>query len=376
MLITGYILLVLPTLGNAGEIDSQIDKLQIDIKSSEGASRKILGKDTRLVPIPIPISNPTLGTGLGIALMYTHPQKSEKSANTPATTSSVMGMYTNSDSWALGALHDGYYHDDRIRLRFPVMHGEFNLDFYGIGNESPLKDDPVKYNALTSAVIPRLLFRLPQKNWFLGAEYRFLNIDTRFDISNLLPDAPGSGEQSQTSGFGLVSLYDSRDSNFWPSKGNGLELTAARYGAYAGGDFEYSKFIAKWAQYFQLIDTVTWVYRLDGQLVDGDAPFWDLSRGRLRGYSGGQLLDTIAVTAQTEIRWNFYRRWTTLAFVGGSRIANTAGDLGSAPTNWAGGGGLKYMLVEKLKFNIGIDLAYSEDGNVSFYFQVGDWLAF
>lgn len=86
-------------------------------------------------------------------------------------------------------------------------------------------------------------------------------------------------------------------------------------------------------------------------------------------------MDDIAVTAQAEVRWNFYKRWTALAFGGGGRIAGSVSDLGSAPTNWAGGVGGNYMLMEKQELTIGIDLAYADGGEVAVYFQVGDWLA-
>jgi len=374
ILISCYLVLGLTTAGMAGQIDSQIDQIQSEIKAGQGASREIFRRDARLVPVPIPIANPTIGVGLTAALLYLHPQKSQN-PDTPTTTTGVFGMYTNTQSWAVGAIHDGYYLDDRIRFRLPAAHGEFNLDFYGVGNDSLLKDNPLEYNAVTNALIPRLLFELPWDNWFLGGQYTLVNIDAKLDTSESFPNAPGLGLQTQTSGLGLVSVYDSRNSNFWPSKGNWLELTATRYSEYLGGDYDYLKVIGKWAQYFPLGRTVTFLYRLDGQFVDGDAPFWDLSRVRLRGYTGGQLLDNVAVTAQAEVRWNFYNRWTGLAFGGGGRIADTIGDLGSAPTNPAGGIGLRYMLVEKQKLSIGLDVAYAEGGNVSVYFQVGDWLA-
>lgn len=270
------------TIAAAGEIDAQVDEIQNDIEAGKSAPRKRFGKDARLVPIPIPVSNPTIGTGLTLALVYLHPQKSEN-PDAPTTRTGVFGMYTDSESWAVGAIHDGYYRNDRIRLRVPAFHGEFNLDFFGTGNDSPLKDNPVRYNAVTDALVPRLLFHLPWNNWFLGGEYTLLKIDTRFDLSNLLPDAPGIGTKAQTAGLGLVTVYDSRNSNFWPSKGSWLELTATQFGEYVGGDFDYFKLITKWAQYFPITEKVTAVYRLDGQLVDGKAPFWALSRIRLRG---------------------------------------------------------------------------------------------
>ena len=37
-----------------------------------------------------------------------------------------------------------------------------------------------------------------------------------------------------------------------------------------------------------------------------------------------------------------------------------------------GGAGFRFMLVEKQKLSIGIDVAYAEDAKLSVYFQVGD----
>jgi len=372
--ITGCVFLMSPYYGFCGGIDSQLDGLRTDVENSRPSSRKVLGNDSRLVPIPLPISNPTIGTGLAAGLVYMHPQDSEK-PDAPTTTSGVMGMYTNTNSWAAGALHDGYYLDDQIRFRFALGHGEINLDFYGIGSDSPIKDNPVEYKAVANVIMPRLVFELPWDKWFLGFEYRLLDIDAQFDLSKIFPKLPGINIRNQTAGLGLVAIYDSRDSNLWPLKGSWLELTGTQHGEYAGGDYNYFKLVASWAQYFPVTDTVTWVYRLDGQFVDDIAPFWDLPKVRLRGYAGGQLMDDLALTAQTEVRWNFYKRWTALAFVGGGRIAETFGDIGNVPTSWAGGGGFKYMLVEEQKLNVGIDLTYAEGGAVSVYFQVGDWLA-
>ena len=283
ILISCYLVLGLTTAGMAGQIDSYIDQIQSDIEAGQSASEKISRKDARLVPVPIPIVNPSIGVGLAAALLYLHPQKSQNPV-APTTTTGVLGMYTNTQSWAVGAIHDGYDRDDRIRFRLPAVHGQFNLDFYGTGNDSLLKDNPVEYNAVTNALIPRLLFKLPWDNWFLGGQYTLLNIDAKLNPSESFPHAPGLGKKTQTSGLGPVSVYDSRNSNFWPSKGNWLELAATLYDENLGGDYDYLKLIGKWAQYFPIGKTVTFVYRLDGQFVDGDTPFWDLSRVLLRGY--------------------------------------------------------------------------------------------
>ncbi len=359
---------------SAAEIKDQVENITTDAEGLKDASSKVLKKDSRIVPVPIPIANPTIGTGLAVGLLYIHPTKSSE-PDAPTSTTGVGGLYTDTGTWAVAAFHSGYYKDDSIRLVIPLGYGEFNLDFYGVGQDSPFRDNPIKYKAVSGGMFPRLLFELPWENWFLGGKYALVNIDVQSDIFDSLPGDRGAGVQTQTAGLGLVSVYDSRNSNYWPSKGSWLDLSATFYGEYAGGDYNYIKTVSKFAQYFPLMDPVTFVYRLDGQVVDGDAPFWDLSRIRLRGYSGGQFLDDVAVTAQAEIRWNFYRRWTALGFGGGGRIADSISDLGGAKTNSAVGGGLRYMLIEKQKLSLGLDVAYAENANVSLYFQVGDWLA-
>ena len=84
ILISCYLVLGLTTAGMAGQIDSQIDQIQSDIEAELGVSRKIFRKDARLVPVPIPIANPTIGAGLATALLYLHPQKSQN-PDTPIT---------------------------------------------------------------------------------------------------------------------------------------------------------------------------------------------------------------------------------------------------------------------------------------------------
>ncbi len=368
------ILFFLSTTATAGELEQQVKEIQSNTASGQSVFQKVTTQESRFVPVALPISNPTIGQGLGVSILYLHPQSS-KEPDTPTSMASVLGMYTNSQSWAAGAFHDGYYLDDRIRFRVPIMYGEFNLKYYGTGVESPLRENPIEYQAVSKLFIPRLTFELPWDNWYLGGIYRLINIDTRFDNPSALPVADGLGQQQQTSGLGIVSLFDSRDSNLWPSRGNWLDLTASLNGKYAGGDSDYLKTTIKWAQYFPLEKAVTLVYRIDGQFIDGDAPFWGLSRIRLRGFSSGQFLDNTALTAQAEVRWNLYERWTASAFGGGGRIADDVSEIGSSANNLAGGMGFRHMLVEKQKLSIGIDAAYAKGTRLAVYFQVGDWLA-
>jgi len=364
------ILLIVPALSHTAEMDEELRAVTDD--AEEGSN--FLKKDWRIVPVPIPISNPTIGTGLAGAVLYLHPKKEENS-DTPSTISGVVGGYTSTNSYFGVVFHDGSYSEDRYRFRGLFGGGVFNLKFYGIGDDPQLQDDPVEYEAKGAAFASRGLLRLPFKNWFAGAQYRFLKEQTKFEPSDLIPNAPEINAQSQTGGLGAVAVYDSRDNNLWSSRGTWLEVSANAHGSYFGGDFEYQKYIVKSTKYFPLWERAALGLRLDCQFNAGDVPFYDLAYVNLRGIPMTLYIDKQAVTVQGEARWNFYKRWIALIFGGVGRTGEHISDLGSSPNRYAGGVGFRFIVAEKQKLTVGVDLAVSPD-DVTLYIQIGDFLAF
>ena len=101
------------------------------------------------VPVPMPISNPTVGTGLQAVLMYLHPKANEDSRS-PNATSGLVGMVTNTDS----------------------------------------------------------LFKTSQ-------------------ILSILPDISG---HIRSAGLGILITFDSRNNNYYPTKGQWFEAKWTNYG--------------------------------------------------------------------------------------------------------------------------------------------------
>lgn len=352
----------------ATEVANRVERM------SRGASAaKGMGRVGKVVVVPIPVSNPTVGVGLTLAGIYLHGDQ-QAAAGSPTSTSGVGVMATNNESWLVGAFHDGYYFDDFMRLRLAGGYGELQLKYYGTGNDSPLQNNPLEFGARSTFVMPRLLFELPYDNVFIGMEYLYVGIENSPDRIDPSIDLPEFSVRTETAGLGLVGVYDSRDNNIWPEAGSWLEITATNYGGHFGGDYHYNKGVAKFAQYHRVADPVVFVYRLDGQFIGGDAPFWDLAQINLRGFPFGRYLDENSVSAQAEFRWQFLQKWTFTTFGGGGRIADSIGNIGSSPTRWAGGVGVRYNIGGDHKLNIGIDVTYADD-QVEVYFQVGDWLA-
>ncbi len=170
----------------ASEILGEISSTERDMQESRGFSKG----DSRFVVVPIPKSDPTIGTGMALAGIYMHPKR-EYNPEAPTSLSGVVGMYTDTDSWAVGVGHDGSYSGDKYRIRAMLAYCEFNLSFYGIGNHAILRDRPIDYKAEATAFLPRLLFRLPLENWFFGPGYVHVRIDNTFDLSSSLPSVNG-----------------------------------------------------------------------------------------------------------------------------------------------------------------------------------------
>ena len=352
------------------EIDDEIDAV---IEDEEDTQEGFFSKDWNWAPVPSIISNPTLGTGLALALMYMHPRK-EGDATGRSDVTGVAGLYTSTDSWATGIFHSGSYFKDRFRPSGGLFYADFNLKFYGIGNDSPIRDNPIDYNAKITAFMPKFLFNLGVKNWFAGPAYRFMKFDNAFDLSPILPGLPEIRLPTQTAGLGLVVSHDSRDNNMWASSGNLFEIELADYGEWLGGDFDYEKVKAKFVHYMPLVDQLTLAYRLDGEAIGGDAPFYDLAYLNLRGFPRGFYSDKVSATAQVQGNWQFLPRWIALAFGGGGRVSDDISNIGSETTRWAGGMGVRYVLNEKQKLSIGVDVTYGDD-EFGVYIVMGDGLS-
>jgi len=362
----------LPTY--ASDISLDVEATTDTVKAGDQDGKSMM-KDRRFVPVPIPISNPTLGTGLAAALLYLWPHNEDDTVS-PTSISGVGGLYTNTDSWAATLFHQGYYARDRFRLQGVLGYADLNLKFYGIGNDSIFRDNPLAYGATGTIFNPQARFQLPfiSKDLYLGLQLYYLDVEVAFELSNILPILPNIAIGQRNVGLGPILSYDSRDNTKWPSTGNYLDLAVLDFGDYAGGDFDYLQYKLKWSQNFSVTDSLVLQYRFDGQLIDGRAPFYQLSNINLRGIPWGVYADDMAVTLQGQVRWELFKRWSMLFFGGGGRVAEDVSDLGSSPTEFAGGTGFRYMIAPKAKLTIGADLAFS-NGRAEFYIQLGDFLS-
>lgn len=182
-----FTLLLVYLFTNSSQASIEDEVVEQTERARKISAMEIKPKGTWL-PVPIPVANPTIGAGLQVALLYLHPETSSK-PDVPNATSGIVGMYTDTESWFAGGFHDGNWKDDLYRFRILAGTGEFNLDFYGIGTDSSLRDNPIPYSISTDVVTSQLLRRIPgSKEWFLGIRYMYTESNAFLTLVQWYPD--------------------------------------------------------------------------------------------------------------------------------------------------------------------------------------------
>ncbi|MFW2372423.1 MAG: BamA/TamA family outer membrane protein [Gammaproteobacteria bacterium] len=329
------------------------------------------GKQGTWLPVPIPVSNPTIGSGLQAALLYLHPHESEDTT-VPHATSGIVGMYTDSDSWLAGGFHDGSWKEDLYRFRVIAGTGEFNLDFYGIGEGSSLRDNPVPYALSSDILLTQLLRRFPgSDNWYFGMRYMAINSNVVFDFSTSIPGLPPISDDMTTSSLGFMLSYDSRDDNYYPTSGSHAEVVWMRDSEAWGSDFEFNKASSYYNYYYPFSAKDTLALRATLSDSDGDIPFYLLPHLNLRGFPTGRYKDNSSISGHVEWRRKFHPRWGFIVFYEAGTIADTVNTLFEFETITSYGGGLRWQVSKDNKLHLGIDVGYS-DGESAVYVQVGE----
>jgi hypothetical protein len=144
-------------------------------------------KSGNWVTVPIPVANPTVGSGLQVAVLYLHPKAADQERG-PAATSGIAGMATDRKTRLLAAFHDGSLDNDRYRISVFGGFGEFNLRYYGVGDQSAFADDPLPYQVKGGLMQLRAEARLPDiEHWFAGATFQYLDSTFTLQASQVEP---------------------------------------------------------------------------------------------------------------------------------------------------------------------------------------------
>lgn len=327
------------------------------------------------LPVAVPITEPAVGLGLGVGLSFFHgklgtvPGKDGAPARLimPSTTV-LIGAATENGTWAGGLAHLGIWDKGRIRYIGAAGYAEAYLDWYG--RDNALSGRSISYVNDVAFFFQRMTFQIADTNFHIGPQYLLLSTDSSFAFTALNADIPERELQSNVSGIGVDLNYDSLDQPFSPTSGIKSGITYAQYADWLGSDFDYGQLMAYGIMYTPLGGPFVLGVHLDGQFTFGDAPFYSLPFIKMRGIPMGRFVDSNAVLAEAELRYDITQRWTLVGFGGVGRVADSIGDLFNAEDHFAAGAGVRYLIAREYGLRMGVDVAYGDE-DWTVYITVG-----
>ncbi|UTF58772.1 BamA/TamA family outer membrane protein [Gilvimarinus sp. DA14] len=358
------------------------------LDASQFLSQHMLG----FLPVPIIITEPATGNGLGVMGVFFHESEAQKQGKQttgiiPENISVLGGAATENGSKFGGAGHMGFWRGDTIRYKGGIGYPDMNLDFYRIANVD--LQNPIELNVSGPAILQKLTFRLGDSKWFAGFYQTYQHMETKLaeDINiDLLPDDELNEKveaflqnrlniSEDTSGLGLILEYDSRDNPMNPEAGYNYRARAVRFDDAIGSDLNYTQYQFTGLNYWKLSDTFNLGLRLDYQSVEAASgetlPPYALPGLRMRGVPAARYQNNQAFITEIEATYKLTPRWHLKGFGGAGFVADSWSNLTSdAEDVESYGTGFRYLIAKRYGFTMGVDVAWGPEES-AYYIQAG-----
>ncbi len=337
------------------------------------------GKKGKFLILPIIITEPAIGEGLGAGLVYFHgkdngdrPKLSSgrsvtqtgKSSTPPPTATGVMGFATSNDTNGLGIVHSRSVKDDKYRLMglFADMTVKSSVFFLDI---------PFGFEIDGNVAFASLKRRAGNSNLFLGMSMTVLDANVLFALGPAdIPPVPLVNFDITNVGISGSLTYDRRDNSTMPENGQLIDLSVWRYDDAIGSDFEYTSVRLKMLSFHALHEKFTLGLRFDVSTVSGAPPFFAVPFVSLRGIPALRFQADTAGVIEIEGRYKFADRWAGLVFAGAGFTDVEKSELETSENMNSYGAGFRYKALQAQNVWIGLDVAQGPE-EVAWYFRVG-----
>jgi len=323
------------------------------------------------LPVVIPITEPAVGYGAAGGLAFISRPLGDAQAGLERPNISVLGgMGTENGSWGVVAGDVRYWLDNRLQTLAGVVYSSINLDYYGVGDNPVLADNPLSYNLEPIGGMLQGKYRLGDSHVWAGVSYAYATTEVSFDAPAGTPGLPDFRSESNVGGMTPSLTLDTRDNIFTPNRGTYLEAAASLCSEYFGGDDEFQRVRLTALQYVPLHPKLCLGLRGEAFASFGDVPFYLRPYINLRGAPIMRYQGDETALLEAELRWQFYKRFSLVGFVGGGVAWNDFDRFDSTESILTGGAGFRYEIARKYGIHMGVDLAFGPD-NTAVYIQVG-----
>ena len=369
--------------GVAPEVPEENSTTPAEAENPEKAKKVKKPKDPnrgRILPIPIFITEPAIGDGLGLVLAYFHRKKDSPDGRMiaspesfgelpreqapPPTVSGIMGAYTSNGTAAAGIGHMNSFKDDHIRFTGVAALADINSTLYFL-------DQPFKFNLEGALVYLDTRFRIRDSRWFWGIGLSYLDASSAFQV-DIPDDAPIDLFRHDVANNGLAAelAWDTRDSTSMPNSGQLFDFSVWRYDDAIGGDYNYWDARLKLHSFHRLHEKFILGLRLEYSAISGTAPFFAIPFVKLRGIPALRYQGERVTVAEIEGRYNFSSKWAMVGFVGTGNASNDIPILDSDQDIYNYGLGGRYKIFDAQNIWVGIDIARGPEDS-AWYIQVG-----
>jgi hypothetical protein len=323
------------------------------------------------LPIPIIITEPAIGYGGGLAAMFLRPRHQAGSEGFARPDISGIGaMATENGTKMLFAGDSSRWLDGRLKTLAGVGGGNINLDVYGLGNVAADLDEAVRYTLDIRAAVAQVDWQLaPKSPWWIGVRYIYADVEPKLRDDPLFPDLEDR-IRSKLSGPSVVLTYDSRDNILTPTAGIYSETSLWVSDDAFGANRDFRRFGQTLIGYWPLAAKVSLGARADYQQSSDGAPFFVRPFIALRGIPAMRYPGNKVIQGEIEARWQFYGRWSVVAFGGVGQARIDEGPAQRDKTAGGGGVGFRYELARKFGLHAGIDVARGPE-DTAVYLQIG-----
>ena len=350
--------------------------------SGEEDEKPLINKGNFLV-LPIFITEPAIGEGLGLGLVYFHKKKdpntpqistassisqTNRQQNPPPTATGVFGAYTNNDTKAFGVGHAGTYFQDKVRTVGVLATAEINSTVFFL-------DIPFRFALDGDLAFANFKRRMGKSNFFLGMSLTYLDglIDFKQRPNSIDPDPSSFGLldfEFTNIGIGASAIYDSRDDTMMPGNGALVDFTFSTFDEAIGSDFNYINFDFKALSFHELHERFVLGLRLDVATADGSPPFFAKPFVSIRGIPALRFQGDTAGVVEVEGRFNISPRWAAVAFGGAGFAHSSDPDLSTGLNIKAYGAGIRFQALQSQNVWLGFDIAKGPE-EYAWYIQMG-----
>lgn len=319
------------------------------------------------VVVPIPISNPTLNTGLVAGAAYFYPQTEEQKKAQPASVTAGAAMYTNNESRAFGLVQQNYWNQDKWRFTGAIGGADLRLSLIAADETSSGRslDWRIKGNFLSALVSRRLA-----GDWYAGLSLRVIDANQAIEGTNTSSDFD-TGDDVRSAGIGLSVEYDARDMPLNTYRGSYLKAEGLFNDEALSSNQTYQSYSLAYRSYHELSDSLVLAWEAQGCARGGTAPLWDACMVKLRGFAATDYLGKVSGSGQLEARWRMNERWGLVGFAGAGYVGSSFSGNRDNEAIPSYGAGIRFMVLPAKRINIRLDFARSVNSD-AIHFSVGE----